>query len=170
MSFQRVILNPLRRFTQGDQTAHDGVPPTWDRDDLPTLPEGQEWFEIQSTPEYDAATQRVEQVLDLETKQDSWRVVDLTPEEIAARQPSPLPATPLSIIDKLVALGKWEDFEAALAELPTYVEKSFYAAQEINQNHPLFITYSDTFKTKLNLTDDEFDSLLFRDVDYTNIF
>lgn len=137
MSFQRVILNPLRRFTRVDQTPHDGIPPTWDRDDLPALPEGQEWFEIQSAPEYDAATQRVEQVLDPVAKKDGWRVIDLTPEEIAARDiPAGVTRRQLFLVvyrEKGISRAQIKALLAGNEEALIELEE----AQQFERRHPL---------------------------------
>ena len=157
MSFQRVILNPLRRFTRGDQTAHDGIPPTWDRDDLPKLPEGQDWFEIQPAPEYDAATQRVEQVLDPVAKKDGWQVIDLTPEEIAAKNPVPASVTRRQLLLVLASL------EPPI--LPSMIEAmigdnqigliEFQNAGSFERSHPLVAQLA----TALDMTPEDVDNI-----------
>lgn len=160
MKHQRVILNPLRRFGQGDLTPHDGIPPTWDRDDLPKLPEGQEWFEIQSAPDYDAATQQVVQVLDSVAKTDGWNVVDLTPEEVEAAKPKPTPVTKLTIMNRLVDAGKWETFKSIMSNAPEVAQDAWILAQDIRVDDPIFVEYADVFKSGLDMTDEEFNSLL----------
>jgi hypothetical protein len=157
MSHQRVILNPLRRFTRGDQTPHDGIPPTWDRDDLPALPDGQEWFEIHNAPNYDPATQRVEQVLDPVAKTDGWRVVDLTPEEIAAKNPVPKSVTRRQLLLVLASL------ETPI--LPSMIEAmigdnqigliEFQNAGSFERSHPLVAQLA----TALDMTPEDVDNI-----------
>jgi len=109
-------------------------------------------------PDFDPLTHRLEREITLTSY--GWQIIPLTPEEIAARIPEVIGVTPLVIIERLVAAGKWEIFETVLGNFPSYVEKSFYAATDIKVNHPLFLQYGASFKTPLQMTDSEFDALL----------
>ena len=80
---------------------------------------------------------------------EAWPEVEVIPD-----------VTPLTIITRLVDLGKWPEFEAILSAFPSFVEKSFYAAQTIEASHPLFLAYVEEFKAGLDLTDEEFTALL----------
>lgn len=164
MKYQRVFLEPLRRFTRADLTPHDGIPPTWDREILPSLPDGQDWFEIHAQPiageDYDPATQRIARVLNPITKRDGWQVIDLTPEEIAAAKPKPQPVTKLTIMNRLVGAGKWEAFKSILSQAPAIAQDAWLLAQDIRSDDPIFIAHADIFKTGLDMTEEQFQSLL----------
>lgn len=87
MIYQRINLNPLARVIR-PHGPHDGVPVRWEADDasdLPPLPSGEAWVVVEDRPAIDHDRQRLVRVLT--TDRDGWRVVDLTPEEIAAKNP-----------------------------------------------------------------------------------
>jgi len=157
MNYQRIFTIHLRRFTRADLTPHNGIPPTWDRDNLPTLPEGQEWFEIRDRPDYDSKTQRVEQVLDPVAKTDGWRVVDLTPEEIAAKNPVPQNVTRRQLLLVLASLEN--------PILPAMIEAmigdnqigliEFQNAGSFERSHPLVAELA----TALEMTPEDVDNI-----------
>jgi hypothetical protein len=155
--YQLIQLDPpqiLRRHP--DQLC--GIPTRWHVADESAVRAGLSWVPVLDRPEYDPSTQKLVHLPI--TEGIGYSVADLTEEEIAARIPPVQGVTPLVIIERIVAIGSWETFEAALAAFPSYVEKSFYAATDIKTDHPLFVTYGAQFKTALGLTDEQFTALL----------
>jgi hypothetical protein len=141
---------------------HDGIPVRWSVSEpsrLPILPTDEAWFKIEDRPDYDPETARIERVLDETLLIDGWRVVDLTPEEIAQRN-RPKPITKLTIKRRLEALGKWETFKAILAQSPESVQDEWTLAQEIRADDPMFSANKESFRLALGLTEQQFNELL----------
>lgn len=161
MKYQRIILEPLERMTWATRPKWDGKPIIFEGENPPLLDEGQAWVPIEDRPT-PGENQRLVRVLT--TERDGWDVVDLTPEEIEAREQERIATmpgvTPLQLIERLVEAGKWDAFEAALGQFPSYVEKAFYAAQDIKRNHHLLLAYGPQFRLALGMTEEEFDTLL----------
>jgi hypothetical protein len=55
---------------------------------------------------------------------------------------------------------KWPTLKAALSTLPEIVQDAWLLAQEIRADDELFLSYGETMKTLLDLTDEEFNALL----------
>ena len=55
---------------------------------------------------------------------------------------------------------KWPTLKAALSSLPELVQDAWLLAQEIRADDELILTYGDTLKGLLDLTDEEFTALL----------
>ena len=66
--------------------------------------------------------------------------------------------TKLTIMRRLG--DKWPTLKAALLTLPEIVQDAWLLAQEIRSDDELILTYGDTLKTLLDLTDEEFTALL----------
>lgn len=159
MKYQRINLAPLARILR-PHGPHDGVPVRWEAPDamaLPPLPDAEAWVVVEDRPEFDPATQRLERVLT--TERDGWDVVNLTEEELAARN-QPQPVTKLTIKRRLESLGKWETFKAVLAQSPASVQDEWTLAQDIRPNDPIFSANKEGFRLALGLTEDEFNGLL----------
>ena len=67
----------------------------------------------------------------------------------------------LSVRRKLRAMGKETPYDQFLSGLSTEAKKDFDEAQELNSNDPIFTAHAPVFKQALNLTDDQFNSLLY---------
>jgi len=135
---------------------HDGVGVTFKGENPPKLPEGEAWVTVEDRPE-PGENQRVER--ELTAEKYGWRVIDLSPEEIAARNPV-RPVTKLTLMNRLLALGKWETFKAILASQSTIVRDAWALAQDIRSDDPLFAANREVFRTALGLPEEEFDELL----------
>lgn len=86
---------------------HDGIPVRWsvsEPNQLPVLPTDEAWFEIEDRPDYNPETTRIERFLDEKAKIDGWKVIDLTPEEIAAKNPVPESVTRRQLLLVLASL------------------------------------------------------------------
>ena len=68
--------------------------------------------------------------------------------------------TKLTIKRRLDALGKWETFKAILAQAPEVVQDEWTLAQEIRADDPMFTANRDAFRDALELTEEEFETLL----------
>lgn len=151
-------------MTAATRPKWDGKPIIYEGENPPTLDEGQAWFEIHERPiagvDFDPQTQRIERVLDPELLRDGWIIVDLTPEEIEALQPRPQPVTKLTIMQRLIEVGKWEAFKAILSQAPPIAQDAWLLAQDIRADDPIFISFADAFKAGLDMTEEQFQALL----------
>lgn len=66
----------------------------------------------------------------------------------------------LTLMERLVALDKWDLFKTILIQLPALEQDAWNLAQSIRSDHPLFPAHAGTFKSALSLTDEEFTALL----------
>lgn len=66
----------------------------------------------------------------------------------------------LTLMERLVALDKWDLFKTIFIQLPVLEQDAWNLAQSIRSDHPLFLTHADSFKSALSLTDEEFKALL----------
>lgn len=137
MKYQRITLFPLARMTRPNGP-HDGVPVRWeapDAIDLPPLPDGEAWVVVEGRPSFDPATQRLVRVLTSE--RDGWDLVDLTPEEIAARDmPAGVTRRQLFLIvyrEKGISRAQIKALLAGNEEALIELEE----AQQFERRHPL---------------------------------
>ena len=141
---------------------NSGLPTKWELPDglIPPILEGMAYIVQDLTiPSYDPETQIIETKVTLE--KNGKVVRDLTDEEIAARNVAmPTTATKLTIMKRLEAFGKWETFKGVLATLPTNVQDSWTLAQDIRSDDPLFTANADALMTALDLSDEEFNTIL----------
>lgn len=151
--FQRITITPLERVPKNH--GQDGIPSVW-YDDTHPLPEGQKWVPIEEVPT-PGENQKLE--IELTTEKDGWRIVDLTPEEIAERD-RPEPVTKFDIMQRLLALGKWDGFKAILAAAPEVVQDAWELTRELSPDHPIFLDNKETFKAGLGLTEEQFQQIL----------
>jgi hypothetical protein len=66
----------------------------------------------------------------------------------------------LTLMRRLDALGKWGAFKSLLAQLPEIAQDAWTLAQAIRADDPIFVTYAETIKASLGLTDEQFTALL----------
>ena len=114
---------------------------------------------------YDSETHRIERIndeidLDDGTLTRGWRLVALTPEEIAARVPEVGGVTKLTLMRRLDDLGKWDTFKALITQLPPIAQDAWNLAQEVKSNDPILVQYGATIQAALQLTDEEYSTLL----------
>ena len=83
-----------------------------------TAPEGHAYVPILDRPDPDPETQRIERHTTLDG--DGWKIIDLTPEEIAARAPRPSPHDVISALH-----------EAFVETLPPESQPAFASAYAI---------------------------------------
>ena len=93
------------------------------------------------------------------------RITELEAEIVALKStPPPSPPTngvsKLTLMRRLDALGKWTAFKALLAQLPETVQDAWTLAQSVRADDPLFVQAAPTIKAHLDLTDEQFASLL----------
>ena len=83
---------------------------------------------------------------------------------LATAIPAPQPAahiSKLTLMHRLNALGKWPAFKSLLTHLPEIVQDAWHLAQSISPADPLFVDAAPQIKAALELTDEQFDTLLF---------
>jgi hypothetical protein len=81
--------------------------------------------------------------------------------ELAPITPQPIPAYGVSKLSIMRRLGdKWPTLKAALATLPETVQDSWTLALGISADDPLFIEFRPQLLTILEMTEEEFDTLL----------
>jgi flagellar biosynthesis chaperone FliJ len=78
--------------------------------------------------------------------------------EAVPEEPVILGVSKLTIMRRLG--DKWPTLKAALLTLPEIVQDAWLLAQEIRADDELILTYGDTLKGLLDLTDEEFSALL----------
>jgi len=154
MNYQRIFTNHLRRFTRADLTPHDGIPTTWTGDNPPALPDGQAWAVVEDRPE-PVEGKKLVRVL-TETR-DGWDLVDLTPEEIAAKNPVPQNVTRRQLLLVLASLEN--------PILPAMIEAmigdnqigliEFQNAGSFERSHPLVAELA----TALEMTPEDVDNI-----------
>jgi hypothetical protein len=152
MKHQRIFTTPPRRFTRADLTPHDGIPTTWTGDNPPSLPDGQAWAVVEDRPE-PVDGKKLVRVLTAE--RDGWDLVDLTPEEIRAREvPATVTRRQLFLMvfrEKGISRGQIKSLLAGNEEALIELEE----AQQFERNHPLI----ESLATALGLSSAEVDEL-----------
>ena len=78
--------------------------------------------------------------------------------EAVPKEPVIVGVSKLTIMRRLG--DKWPTLKAALLTLPEIVQDAWLLAQEIRADDELILTYGETLKTLLDLTDEEFTALL----------
>jgi len=66
----------------------------------------------------------------------------------------------LTLMHRLNALGKWPAFKLLLTHLPEIVQDAWHLAQSISPTDPLFADAAPQIKAALDLTDEQFVTLL----------
>lgn len=120
-------------------------------------PEGYKYVPVIPRPTFDHRTEKIERRVTLE--EDGWKKTDLTPEEIAAQKPVSQ-VSKLSIMRKLQDFGKWQQFKQLLSSLPEEVQDAWTLTTSINSDDPMFLSNAENIKAYLDLSDEEFQSLL----------
>lgn len=105
------------------------------------------------------------QLAAISAQEDKAAALTKKDEEIAALKagpaaPVPGDVTKLTLMRRLDALGKWSAFKTLLSQLPEIVQDAWTLAQSIRADDPLFVQNAPAIKAYLELTDEEFDSLL----------
>jgi hypothetical protein len=147
---QLISLSPLARVTRpiaGYPTRRSvGDPAEWN------APEGHRYVPCLHQPEHDPATHRA--VPHLTEESDGWVL------EAYEHQSMPVEVSKLTLMRRLDALGKWGAFKALLSQLPEIAQDAWTLAQAIRADDPIFVTYAETIKASLGLTDEQFTALL----------
>lgn len=84
------------------------------------------------------------------------------PPVIPEPEPSPIihEVSKLTLMERLVALDKWDLFKTFFIQLPELTQDAWNLAQAIRSDHPLFLAHADYLKSALSLTDEEVNDLL----------
>jgi hypothetical protein len=90
-----------------------------------------------------------------ELEKANARIAEL---EAVLEEPVIVGVSKLTIMRRLG--DKWPTLKAALSTLPEIVQDAWLLAQEIRADDELFLSYGETMKTLLDLTDEEFNALL----------
>ena len=85
MQHQLITLSPVERVNRavGSYPARRNVQ---DGQEI-KAPEGHAYVPLEERPEYDSSTHRIER--ELTSERDGWKVIELTPEELASRNTAP---------------------------------------------------------------------------------
>jgi hypothetical protein len=110
-------------------------------------PKADLWAERPPAPPYDLATQ-----IAVWTKDAEWTIIDIEPQVHAI--------TKLTLMRRLDALGKWGAFKSIMAQMPEVIQDAWDLALEIKSDDPLFVANAEYLKEALDLTDEEFESIL----------
>lgn len=124
-----------------------------DLDDLYTLwintgnPKADTWIERPAPPAFNPDTQSITW-----TRNAEWEIIELPPVVYTFSK--------LSLMRRLDSIGKWEMFKELLMQLPEIVKDTWDLASEIRSDDPIFTAYSDAIKLGLNLSEEEYNTII----------
>jgi hypothetical protein len=110
-------------------------------------PKADLWAEQPPEPAHDFATQ-----IAMWTKDAKWAIINIEPEVHAI--------TKLTLMRRLNAMGKWDDFKSILTQLPDAVREAWDLALEIRSDDLLFLANAEIIQVELGLTIHQFKELL----------
>lgn len=147
--FQRITIEPLARVPRNH--GRDGIPSVW-YDSSHALPAGEKWVPIEEKP-VPGENQRLE--IELTTEKDGWKVIDLTPEEIRARD------VPASVTRRQLFIALFSIHSITEAQIEAMLQGNdlgmieFRHATAFERDHPLISSLG----AALGLTEEQIDEL-----------